>query len=148
MVLILSTIDDQSTMDVIRWLRYQNNADDNIIRLNDSDKLSIERIEINGNEVEINLLTTNNTKFFLHNVTSYWYRRGRWNLCAPKTEVKGINTALSKEIRSLEIFINDYLNCLHRRIGGYHENFLSKITCLMACCVPLSSDSWLRFVKQ
>ena len=132
MVLILSTIDDQSTVDVIRWLHYLNNQDIQIIRLNDSDKLLIERVEIKEGGIEINLCTICNQTIALHKVTSYWYRRGLWRFCNPQTEMKGLNTALSNEIKSLENFINNFLNHLPKRIGSYHENFLSKLTCLMA----------------
>ena len=53
LILILSSADDQSTIDVIRWLRYLHVHDDDIIRLNDTDKISLERMEISSDGVEM-----------------------------------------------------------------------------------------------
>lgn len=131
MILILSTADDKSTIDVIRWLHYLNVPNDNIVRINDSDKLLLERIDINEDGVKIIVRYSNNKTIALHNVTSYWYRRGQWNLSPPETNVVGLKTALFKEIKSLEKFINDFLIHVPYRIGSYHENFLCKLSVLM-----------------
>lgn len=132
MIVILSTADDQSTTDVIRWLRYLEVPNDNIVRLNDSDKLLLERIEIRENDIDIHLrILSNNRLITLCNTTSYWYRRGCWNLCTLKTGTKELDAALSKEIKSVENFINNFLYRIPQRIGGFHENFLNKLTCLM-----------------
>ena len=43
MTLILSTLDDKSTVDVIRWLLYLGVTRDEIVRLNDTDLPQIQQ---------------------------------------------------------------------------------------------------------
>jgi len=131
MILILSSIDDQATIDVIRWLCYLNS--ENVIRLNDADRLLIECIAVkeDGTEIIVRLLPDDKI-IALHKATSFWYRRGQWNFYVPKTEAPKLDAALRREIKSVEGFINNFFNRFSQRIGSYQENFLSKLTCLLA----------------
>ena len=132
MVLILSTLGDQTTTSVIRWLLYFGVSTDKIVRVNDTDLLRVNRIALSEKGLSTELRIQNsNYNIKLHEVESYWYRRGQWRFAFEKTGSYGLDVTLRKEISGIERFINDFLRRLPTRIGCYYENEVNKLTCLL-----------------
>lgn len=71
MILIISSETDESTNDVINWIKY---FEKEFVRINAEDKLNVS-VEITNNEQRLKLYN-NEFSVDLDSVLSYWYRRG------------------------------------------------------------------------
>ena len=148
MYLILSSENDFSTCDVIDWFLYYNIP---FIRINENDKIILEKLLINKYEIKfklkiINHLTSEIIKIKSEEIKGYWYRRGDFNLeyFNIKTDkdddlIKKLNEYKQKENRNLICFFNYYLkniNC----INSYNDNFTNKL-------IDLAIASKLKHLK-
>jgi hypothetical protein len=123
MILILSIENDNSTNEVIKWLSAKNKG---FIRINDTDKLKIETIEINKDKISVTIISSRE-KFKISDISAYWYRRGKLNVDYDRTGHKGIDLALEKESTGIQQFVNQCLNSIPKKIGSYNDNFLNKL---------------------
>ena len=74
MILILSIEQDESTIDIIKWLYYLK---EDFILLNNNEFINSVTVDINTSEV---FITTKDVTVNFNEVTSVWYRRGNFTL--------------------------------------------------------------------
>lgn len=150
MVLILSEATDKSTSIVIKWLISLGTPQEDIIRINDSDRVVVDKITI-GESFDASLtVLPQRVSFNLRDVKSYWYRRGRLNIAWEQTKEKRLDSYLKYEIETLENFIYSYLDSVKYRIGRFKENYLNKLHCLVTAqqCGFLVPETLITTSKQ
>lgn len=128
-VLILSTSSDISTSRVIDWLCYFGCE---VIRLNQNDGVDEFFADLIDGHVSFK---KNGQKIDLSKITSYWYRRGDFQLAASKLEDNTTrNSDLQKKLLThLSSEKKELLNWLHfellkkPHLGSFTNNALSKL---------------------
>ena len=129
MVLILSSLDDQSTNDVIDWLRYY---ECDYLRISDRDQISYQGVALNNNSLDV-LFNINETSYKLSEFTSFWYRRSHYKLfidtITEQNELdQQINAHLTKETNEIHRFVKSYIAT--RSINKYADIFSNKLEVL------------------
>lgn len=125
MILILSTIQDQSTYDVINWLEYKN-AD--YILFNEKNKIQHIEIYINTNQNNIKIRTEKGHDIDFSKLTAFWHRKGNF---AFKKNVTDFNSNFTTDIKQEWDRINEYLffycyDYLHSSKPYYQDNTKAK----------------------
>jgi ATP-GRASP peptide maturase of grasp-with-spasm system len=111
-VLILTNANDYSSSAVIKWLIYLNKS---FTRINNGDTLQIKNLKINDHNICFYL----NGKYHeLKNYSSYWYRRGNFN-------IQGMPPYSSDDI-FLQEKINRHLNRERKAIKNFIHALLDK----------------------
>lgn len=77
MILILTSSDDQSTLDVIQWLNFYQLA---WVKIDSSSPLKLIELVLNDKTEEFILETASGLKIDTREITAYWYRRGHLKL--------------------------------------------------------------------
>ncbi|MCX2575958.1 grasp-with-spasm system ATP-grasp peptide maturase [Pedobacter sandarakinus] len=133
MILILSDERDQTTIDVISWLRFYKK---DFLRINLEDSFDFSDIEIEDQNVKINF-KSKQLEFDFSKISSYWYRRGKLNFNRPiitPQKVSGLQTSakifLDREYTAISEFIYSQLES-KRSIGKINQNLTNKITNLI-----------------
>jgi len=125
MIIINSSDTDQTTNDVIDWLRYYRV---NYKRINDSDEVRIRNLTIdNGIDFEIEFLTTGEI-LKAKEISFFWYRRGELNLdidCDIEEQA-----FLQKEQFRLKQLVNHYLRNKVPSLGSFNDNYINKLIVL------------------
>lgn len=130
MILIHSTYYDQSTTEVIRWLKYYNA---NFLRVNDD--MLINNISISNEKIIIEL----NDGIFINtdNISSFWYRRGDvvLDFNAKYTRIKTFDEELYRynyqtNKRLLDFIVFFFKNKLFSINDYFSSNNLNKIITL------------------
>lgn len=96
MILILSENKDSSTTQVIEWLNFFNKK---WVRINGEEKIQIECI---GDDF---LFFTDDCRFKLSEISSFWYRRGFFNIKLDLTEINEFNEQIKREASVLIQYI-------------------------------------------
>ncbi len=110
--LILTNANDYSSSAVIKWLIYLNKT---VTRINNGDTLQIKDLKINDHNVCFYL----NGKYHeLKDYSSYWYRRGNFN-------IKGM-PQYNSEDKFLQDKINQHLNRERKAIKNFIHALLDK----------------------
>ncbi|MGH2666903.1 grasp-with-spasm system ATP-grasp peptide maturase [Flavobacterium sp.] len=97
MILILSENKDSSTTQVIEWLNFFNKK---WVRINGEEKIQIECI---GEDF---LFITDDFRFKLSEISSFWYRRGFFNIKLNLTEINEFNEQIKREASVLIQYIH------------------------------------------
>lgn len=131
MILILSEDNDYPTLLVQEYL---DSWGDNYFRLNESETISVEKIELSNNTDKIYLKVTNKQgktrSLKLHEITAVWYRRGQFNLTFKQTSTCVELSNYYKIYRlSLQEYFEEYLMRL-KPLNRFSENFLNKLNVL------------------
>jgi len=96
MILILSSSDDQSTLEVIQWLNFYRLA---WVKIDSSTPLKLIELVLNDKTEEFILETASGLQIDTREIKAYWYRRGHLKLDVQLT----LNSSLSDEtIRQFE----------------------------------------------
>jgi ATP-GRASP peptide maturase of grasp-with-spasm system len=123
MILIISNEIDQSTSLVMDWLY---SWDKKILRINETDEITVEGIEISNNYINISL-KAKDILFTLNEITSYWYRRGflftKYLNFNPTGYVK---SHLKNELSVIIDYIHFSLS-RKRHLGSYFNNNQNKL---------------------
>jgi ATP-GRASP peptide maturase of grasp-with-spasm system len=130
MILILSQGDEKSTDDVLVWLKYFGLK---FFRINETDIVEDVYFEL-GNNVRLRI-KINSVWLELTEVTSYWYRRGKFNFkfnTAFDDKLKTVDFILyrqyfDREFEKVVDFLHEYLLGI-RHINSYFDNQLSKVS--------------------
>jgi ATP-GRASP peptide maturase of grasp-with-spasm system len=131
MILILSEIDDASTVHVIHWLKFWSIP---YKRIDKEDRFNISRFEINQDgSVCITLVNQFNKTIELNQIKANWYRRGDLNFSEIKLEsisdkyIKhSIHNYLKDEFQKIKEFIYLYLASIPH-IGTVATRDLNKL---------------------
>ncbi|MDR2064574.1 MAG: grasp-with-spasm system ATP-grasp peptide maturase [Prevotellaceae bacterium] len=133
MILILSDEFDQSTNDVIDWLLYFKKP---FIRINDTDICEIIKIQFEENKTKI-VIKVKNRKIDFDDVSTYWYRRGYFNIKIPVIKKEDIpllydevNNSLKKELYIIVNFLHVYLQDKYG-LGSFLDNRINKLQTLI-----------------
>tara|TARA_B110000090_G_C13389112_1_gene448806 strand:- start:1134 stop:2105 length:972 start_codon:yes stop_codon:yes gene_type:complete len=130
MILIISDENDVSTSEVIRWLDFYNAP---WIRLNEDDIIIVHWVTIDEFEFTIK---GSSKKLSSKEITSFWYRRGYYNisfdvnfsLAKEQTNQKEIIGFLERELKTLKKYIIDIIESKHG-LGSFYENHrINKLT--------------------
>jgi ATP-GRASP peptide maturase of grasp-with-spasm system len=164
MILISSSENDESTNHVIRWLYYYNKK---FIRVNESTKINFEKITL----AEAILIICDSHKEVVlnsNNISSYWYRRGSFNVVKPnKLEIPNnfikneINSHINYEGLALVDFLKHLTRNLPHSIGHISNNSTNKLENLriaekvgikvpttLVTCNKSSLSAWLKEFKK
>lgn len=134
MVIIASSTFDQSTNEVIDWLRYLNI---DYIRINQETEIEINKIELSNNSFfysfNIDKKTVNSNL-----INGYWYRRGglgyikQPNLKLKESSIKReIQDHLEGELFELKNFFIKALEKNSNKIGSFYLKSLNKLEILL-----------------
>lgn len=134
-ILVISSEDDISTEEVLGWLSYYNIP---FVRINDQDKLSINRIDVNNAVIE--LTVNNDTIINLAAFKHFWYRRGFFNF-----DIKGNSNTLvfkdylSRELDKVSELIEFYIEkSFHiNKPSDNHINKLKALTIAQSLGIPI-----------
>lgn len=134
MILIVSEIDDASTVQVIQWLKYWSIP---YIRINKEDRFNVSRFEIKADgSLYINLESQDNRIIELSKIKANWYRRGDLNFSEIKLETitdtrlnHSILYFLKSEFQKIREFIYLYLESIPH-IGTVSTRELNKLQVL------------------
>lgn len=132
MILILSQEFDPSTDEVINWLEYYGVK---YFRLNDTDICKIKSVELKNGDLNF-MIEANSKKISLNKLSSYWYRRGLFNIdyskkIKEKNELhRSLNKFIEDERNKLEEIIHKYLKKIPH-IGSYLDNRINKMESLI-----------------
>lgn len=129
MILILSNNSDISTNEVIDWLIHYNCP---FIRINETDVVRVKQIDIDQSNLKIILTINHKKEIDLSQITSYWYRRGFFNLNLHQKDISifsKINPKLDnynlnfhrQEYESLIDFLHLYLKS-KKHISTYYDD--------------------------
>lgn len=136
-ILILSSESDNSTDQVIKWIKFYGGT---FTRINDTSKLKFMEATISSNNLDDdNVEIIFNEKILrLSDFNSYWYRRGRLNInySWPKKELlersklkPNILETLTNEYDYLQTYIYNFFENKHqRKIGSIFDNRTNKLT--------------------
>ena len=127
MILIISSIDDQSTNDVIDWLKYLNKK---ILRISAENAFIYQTINLTD-EIEISF-KAKNKQYKFSDFTKIWYRRS-WltpnfsaNLLFSKDTIsKQINTHLYSELKIANNFFLSSFN--NKTLNKVEDNSINKL---------------------
>lgn len=97
MILIISSNNDKSTTQVIKWLI---SLEKKFIRIQENEIFDIKLI---GKSF---FLESSQNKFFLDEITSVWYRRGRLNF----KHLRYNNIAINMHMNEVQHWLGDYVN--------------------------------------
>jgi len=138
MVLISTSVADSTTTEVQRWLKSYQIPN---IRINNTDKVTIDEIIIESGVAYIKILISSRVDRFsidLSAVKHYWYRRGeiKVNSRNVKTDdftypelFASVANNLETEYESVSRFLNNYLDN-KSSINSFYDNDLSKLSVL------------------
>ncbi|CDT07071.1 conserved hypothetical protein [Sphingobacterium sp. PM2-P1-29] len=124
MILIVTSNEDKSTNDVIKWLDYFG---EKWIRINEDDYLIVKNIKFSNNKPATILVNIRGHEIDLCAIKGYWYRRGGLKIKMDKRifetlERNSVNTKilryLEEENKSLAQFINQYLEKEINRVNS------------------------------
>ena len=115
MILIISSVDDVSTNQVIDWLLFYKIA---YLRITDSDLISIKKIEFKNYEKPDIVFKVKNITYNLSAFKNIWFRRG-WII-----HDKSLITNLSKKITTLK---TPLINQLNSEIDDLTKFFIQNI---------------------
>jgi len=128
MVLIISVSQDQSTIDVIKWL---NHFGVEYLLINDFDIVKSANIDINSGSVELNY---NSQKISFDKITSVWYRRGNLKFSHHVCEEEDmVSTATNTFHEKEEAIVYEYLHTLLEEkysINNYNYSKVNKLNVL------------------
>lgn len=126
MLLILSETTDISTDRVILWLRkmgYQN-----IIRINEDDRIEIKRVEISNDKGEC-VIKLYQKDIDLDKVDFFWYRRGDFFPEDLQNYEPNLRKFLSKEWTIIRNYLHYKLGS-KKCLGNIFKSLISKLECL------------------
>ena len=132
-VLILSTETDQSTNDVIDWLKVKKV---DYIRLNDTDHIILEKYELVNSKPRI-LLSVVNRGILIDSdeIVFFWYRRGVFRMKNKSFYDQGkgsfathFNRFVNDELDRLLFVVNNSI--ANQKLGNYLNNDINKIEVL------------------
>ncbi|WGH74745.1 grasp-with-spasm system ATP-grasp peptide maturase [Tenacibaculum tangerinum] len=138
MILILSIEQDESTIDVIRWLYHLK---EDFILLNTTEFINSITVNINTSEV---LITTKDVTVNFNEVTSVWYRRGNFTLY-DSIELKDfVGHKITKFFNEEKKALFEYLHFLLNQkpsINNYNVKKVNKLIVLtiakqLGLCIP------------
>ncbi|MEN5232500.1 grasp-with-spasm system ATP-grasp peptide maturase [Sphingobacterium faecium] len=124
MILIVTSNEDQSTNDVIKWLDYFG---EKWLRLNEDDYLIVKEIKYSNNIPASILVNIRGHEIDLCTIKGYWYRRGGLRIkidprILESLEFNSVNKKiiryLEEESKSLVHFINQYLEKEINRVNS------------------------------
>lgn len=129
MVLIISSEDDQSTNDVIDWLRYFKIK---YIRISHLDIINYKNLIVNNNEFDVELLI-NGLSYKLTEFNFFWYRRSFLNLQLKELEINSpVSYELKKHIyneaQEIHRIVKRYIES--RSINKHNDIFINKLEVL------------------
>jgi len=134
MIIISSTTFDQSTNEVIDWLRYLNTE---YTRINQDTKIKINKIELSNDNF---ILSFNADKKTINSksISGYWYRRGTLGyLSHPKLKLKNkklrkeVQTHLDTELFELKNFFIKTLEKNNNKVGSFYLKSINKLETLL-----------------
>ena len=123
MILILSTEQDLSTTLVMEWLFSFGEV---VLRINETDEISIEHISISNDSIEI-CLNSKGITFQLNQIKSYWYRRGELTISRIDSSVSAY---VKKHLEGELITVVDYIHFAlskEKYLGSYFNNNQNKL---------------------
>ncbi|WP_425656638.1 grasp-with-spasm system ATP-grasp peptide maturase [Tenacibaculum ascidiaceicola] len=138
MILILSIEQDESTIDIIRWLSYLK---EDFILLNNNELINSLTVNINTSEV---FITTKDATVNFNEITSVWYRRGNFKLddCIEMKDFIGdkITEFYNEEKKDLFEYLHFLLN-QKPSINNYNFKKVNKLIVLtlakqLGLCIP------------
>ncbi len=124
MILIITSNEDKSTNDVIKWLDYFG---EKWLRVNEDDYLTVKEIRYSNNKPASILVGIRGQQLDLCTIKGYWYRRGGLRIKMDKrifeslecnSVSKNIIRYLEEENKSLVHFINQYLEKEINRVNS------------------------------
>lgn len=125
MIIINSSDSDQSTNDIIDWLKYY---DAKFKRINFSDKILVKNLEISENiKFELEFLESGEV-IKSNEITFFWYRRGDLNINI-RSEINE-KEYINKENNKLKEFIYYFLVNNIPSLGNYYDNYINKLIVL------------------
>ncbi|MEI7597424.1 MAG: grasp-with-spasm system ATP-grasp peptide maturase [Bacteroidota bacterium] len=128
MILILSNENDLSTCEVLEWITYFGCK---YIRLNETDNVYFKKLKIENKQTSI-LVENQDNDINLSDFSSYWYRRGSFNLSNFKWELP-IQNDLINHLYKERFFLLDYiystLDSIHG-LGCFNTSTSSKLKSL------------------
>ena len=120
MILIISSLNDESTNDVIFWLKYLKK---DFVRLNEDDII----VKITLIEGSIVLKTTTQKRVNLSHITGYWYRRGQLRFLVNSFDYRKSNLS-NQIIDGVKAFKNGEVNKLIDYLYLYLDRIPKSIT--------------------
>lgn len=132
MVLIVSTNDEPSTDEVLKWLHYLEVP---FLRINETDIVFIKEITFIGEKVEILFEVTGFGVVTSKDITAYWYRRGFVNVSSLYERSSSshsilISQFINQERFKVSEFLDYYLNRKFKSIGSIVNSDLNKLSVL------------------
>lgn len=128
MIVIISSDSDQSTCDVINWLKYYN---EDYILITENDKLEIIEIYPSGNYK----FKVFDKVFEYFDIKSVWYRRDRLNLKTELINNFSEDNDISNMFKTHSLFeknvITDFINYLFLRKKNINNYLLSSVNKLL-----------------
>jgi len=126
MILVKSSGDDSSTMDVLDWIFFS--SDKGVVRLNDN--VGIAGLSIRLNDKIAWRFRAGSDEISSRYATAYWYRRGRFS---PVTEHdrREAHAIIADDTYDIISALNYALSLKDTSIGNYEDNRLNKIEILI-----------------
>lgn len=126
MVMILTSEDDESSNDVIDWLRFYKTS---FLRISEKNTIVYNKIVLNNNEFDIEF-SINNVNYNLSDFNAFWYRRSHYNFLVNKILVENlltqkINNHIENETKEIHDFFISYVE--KYSINKYKDNFTNKL---------------------
>lgn len=134
MILILSDANDQTTVEVIKWLNFFKKP---WLRINGEDQIHFNNYILNNERSNVEIEVSTGERINFDKITSYWYRRGHFMFDVPfnsdKIEDEEMKIAISKhfmrELRELSNGIHDVL-ADKKNINDFRFTDLNKLEIL------------------
>lgn len=126
MVLIISSLDDQSTNSVIDWLRFYKV---DFIRISEEDTLKFETVKMSDHFLEIDF-SINGTSFKISDFKAFWYRRSYFRVFFDRIDKKNkvidqVNAHLKTESTELYKLFLKYIR--EKSINNIGDVSLNKL---------------------
>ena len=134
MILIITDENDQSTLEVINWLKHYNQK---LIRVNDTSKISINYITLKNNVTQFELKVTSELVscpviIDSEEITGVWYRRGHFSFSSVENiKDSSIRRYLINEEEKLRDFIDNIFALNFKHLNRYEDNKINKLVTLV-----------------
>ncbi|MFZ7166078.1 MAG: grasp-with-spasm system ATP-grasp peptide maturase [Bacteroidota bacterium] len=132
MVIIVSTNDEPSTDEVLKWLKYFNVP---FLRINETDIVSIKEILLMDGKVDILFEFSETEIISSKDITAYWYRRGFININNLYETLRSVYSDailqfINQERFKISEFFDYFFKTNYKSIGSMANADLNKISVL------------------
>lgn len=128
MILIISEESDESTNDVLEWIRHLGHK---FVRLNKESECTFDFLVMDNRNVNFTI-SNNKNKINLNEIKSYWFRRGTINLRNTNINIP-IKRELYEQLYQERFFLLDFIFFTaenKRNLGNYYTSTVSKLKSL------------------